>query len=108
MLLSAFRAGDSAVFAGVGVPGSSDCEEHLDCYNYQDGSHGDETGHGRIPFIPKCRETRVGQGYEGGGEEMDKCSRNEHASAEVARDEEEVMWDGKSREAAGYDGERAC
>lgn len=37
---------------------------------------------------------------------MDKCCRDEHARAKVARDEEEVVWDGKSREAAGYDWER--
>ncbi|KAL9046304.1 MAG: hypothetical protein Q9206_007112, partial [Seirophora lacunosa] len=77
VLVSGFRARDGAVFAGVGVSGSPDCKEHLDGNDYQHGSHGDETGHGR--------------GHEGGREEMDKCCRDEHARAKVARDEEEVV-----------------
>ena len=39
---------------------------------------------------------------------MDECGCNEDTCAEVSRDEEEEMWYGETREAAGYDWERTC
>lgn len=39
---------------------------------------------------------------------MDECCCDKDACAKVSRDEEEVVWYGKTREAASYDWERTC
>lgn len=106
VFISVFCGGDSAVFAGVGMSGSSGSKEHLNGYNHQHGSHGNDTGHGRIPLVPKVGKAWIGQGDECCRKEVDECGCDEDACAEMSGDEEEIMGYGKTREPAGYDWER--
>lgn len=64
MFISVFCRRHGAVFAGVGMSGSPGSKEHLNGYNDQHGGHCNDTGHGRIAFVPKVGKAWIGQGDE--------------------------------------------
>ena len=76
-------------------------EDHLHERDKEHGDHGDGAGHRRVGFVPEFGEARVGEGDEGGGEEVDKGGGDEDAGAEVAGEEEEGGGDAKARETFG-------
>ena len=101
-------AWDCPVLATMRVSRSSCSKKHLDGNDNEHRNHCYDPGHCGITLVPEDRKTWVGQRDECSRKKMDKCGSNENAGAKMPRDEEEVMGDRKPREAAGYDGERAC
>lgn len=83
-------------------------KEHFDHDDDKDSNHCNEAGHGRIVLVPEIRETRVGHGDEGGGEQVDKGSRDENPCTEMSREKEESMRDGEGGKASSDDGKGAC
>lgn len=83
-------------------------EEHLNPNHNKDGYHGDQARHSRVAATPDVRKAWIRQRFEGGGQKMHESGGNEHAGAEVAREEEEVMRYGYLRDALDDDGEGAC
>ena len=82
-------------------------EEHLNPDHGQTRRHSNQARHGGVALVPERRQAGIGQGDEGGGEEMHEGGGDQDAGAEVAREEEEAVRDGQLGEAAGDDGERA-
>jgi hypothetical protein len=78
----------------VDVSGSLGSKKHLYAYYYEDRCHGYKARHGRVALIPDIWQAWVGQGLEGGWEEMDEGGRNQDTCAEMSRDEEELVGDG--------------
>lgn len=72
------------VFHGVDVSSTSGGKEHLNAHDDEHRRHGDEAGGSRVPFVPEARKTWVGEGFEGGGQEVDKRGCYEDACAEVS------------------------
>ena len=94
---------NSVVLAAVYVPGAARSEEHFDADHNEHRRHGDEARHGRIAFVPEVGQAWVGQGNECCWEKMDEGRCDEHSSAEMSGEEEEAMWYGQPRKAAGDD-----
>lgn len=83
-------------------------KEHFDAYHDQTRPHGDQPRHGLVRLVPKGRQTRVCQVREGCWKEVHESGGDEHAGAEVTREEEEAVWDRKGGEAFGDYGKGAC
>lgn len=82
-------------------------KEHLNAHHDEHRGHCDQARHGFIALVPEGREAWVGEGDEGGGQEVHEGGRDQDAGAEMSREEEELMGDGESRKALGDDGEGA-
>jgi hypothetical protein len=91
----------------VDVSGTLGSKEHLNTHDQEDRYHGDQAGHGFVAFVPERREAWVGEGGEGRGQEVHESRRDQDSSAEMPRDEEELVRYGESRKALCDDGEGA-
>ena len=91
----------------VYMAGALSREEHLHAYNDEDAEHAHEAGHGGVAIRPEGREAWIGEGDEGGGEEVDEGGCEEDAGAEVAGEEEEAVGDWKARKSADDEGKGA-
>jgi hypothetical protein len=76
-------ATQALVVSRVDMSSASRSKDHFNSDNYEDGRHGYQARHSRVAFIPKARQTWIGEGLEGGRQEVDEGCGNEHAGSKV-------------------------
>lgn len=71
------------VMVGVGMAGTASCQVGLQSNDDERRDHSNEPSEWPVTLAEEVGQTRVGQGDEGGGKEVDEGCRDEDASAEV-------------------------
>lgn len=73
------------------VSSTSRCQVGLECHHHHGREHGYEARQGLIALAEEVRETWVGEGLEGGREEVDECGGDQDAGAEVLGVEDDAI-----------------